>query len=106
MWRTVHLVVHDDSRLRDHQFAAEEEVDGRDFGNGEAGVVHGCNVRRARSRRVSDEPVAVGGGRHLRVETLQSIGVVSRRILSPGIRDLAMDLLDRGVGQHLLLVLI
>lgn len=42
---TIHLVVHDDSSLGDHELAAEEEVDGGDYRDRETRVISRSDMR-------------------------------------------------------------
>lgn len=44
MRHTIHLIVHDDTSLRNHNFGAKKQVDGRDRRNGKSTVINGCNM--------------------------------------------------------------
>jgi hypothetical protein len=48
--RTIHFVIHNDSCLRDHDLTAEQEVDSRDDGDRETGVVRCCDVGSSRAK--------------------------------------------------------
>ncbi|TKW51969.1 hypothetical protein CTA1_12423 [Colletotrichum tanaceti] len=79
----VHLVVHDEAGLGDHDAGAEEEVDGGGEGDGEAGGVGGGDVGGA-------------GG----LERLEAVGVVVRDVVGGGAGDAGADQGAGLGGEH------
>lgn len=79
----VHLVVHDDARLGDHELRPEEEVDGRRERDGEAAGVGGGHVRGPR-----------------RLEGLEALGVVRGHVLGAEVGDLGAHLGAGLGGDH------
>lgn len=49
MKHTIHLIIHYDTSLRNHDFGAKKQIDGRDRGNGKPTVINGSNMRGTRS---------------------------------------------------------
>lgn len=106
-WRlhTIHLIVHDDTRLRDHEMAAEEEVDGCDHRDRKTRVISSSDMGSSGTEKFVSWNVQSGPRKDVRVQALDSLGIVSRDILSMHVRDLRSNLFDGRLLQHILLIL-